>query len=72
MSIFDALKYPVADDMHMDDFRAIPLKMREAWVEHPDFVNIYPTPSTADAVAHAKVISHLNMNLLRKIIAEWP
>jgi len=71
MTVFDVLKYPVSDNMPIDDFRAIPLKMREAWVEHPDYIN-NPTPSSVDAVAHAKMISHMNIILLRKIIAEWP
>ena len=66
MTIFDAIRYPVSVMMTMDDFLAIPRKMRNKWVKHPLFRNNFSLDEES-----SKELEEHNTNLLRKIIAEW-
>ena len=67
MTIFDTLRHPVNDNMPVEEFQAIPLEIRQAWVNHKDFINRY-----VDNKRILEAYAEQNMILLRRIIAEWP
>jgi len=71
MTIFDALRHPVQDKMSIEEFRAIPIRIREEWVAHPKFQQIYPLRDHDRKDRKIMELNNQNINLLRRIILEW-